>query len=280
MYYYPHHVGDYQRDTAHLTLLEHGVYRLLLDTYYATERPLPDDPALLCRIVRAHSKAEREAVASVMRMLFYKDADGLRHHRADREIERYQQNQEKASRAGVLSGQKRRQAAAERSGGAPGTAAATAPACVGGAAAGGAVPAGASGCLTNGRSTDVQRTFNQPGTRNQKQEPKVSEAGGAQGSLVPPGEDSHVSTPALETVREWGLAVMAPEACAEVFWHDHEARGWSDKTGQRISNFRAAFNGYATRWKDVQAERAARARGGLRMAVARSDTANAPGRYG
>lgn len=274
MYYYPHHVGDYQRDTAHLTLLEHGVYRLLLDTYYATERPLPDDPALLCRIVRAHTKAEREAVASVMRMLFHKDADGLRHHRADREIEHFQQNQEKASKAGILSGQKRRQTAAGKAAGTP----AAAQAGSGGEEA----PLKSAAALRpmNGRSTDVQHPLNQPGTNNHNQEPQVSDADGGEGSPVPPGKEGHVSTPALETVRQWAEVVMAPEACADVFWNDHEARGWSDKTGQRIKNFRAAFNSFATRWKDVRAERAARAHGGLLSTGARSDSANVVGRYG
>ena len=63
MHYYSHYIGDYQRDTAHLTLLEHGVYRQLLDHYYATEKPLPSDLPSLFRITRAQRKAERQAEA-------------------------------------------------------------------------------------------------------------------------------------------------------------------------------------------------------------------------
>ena len=44
--YYPHHIGDYSKDTSHLTMLEDAAYRRMLDVYYATEKPLPlDQPA-------------------------------------------------------------------------------------------------------------------------------------------------------------------------------------------------------------------------------------------
>ena len=43
--YYERHLGDYARDTAHLTMVEHGAYTLLLDRYYATESPIPADQA-------------------------------------------------------------------------------------------------------------------------------------------------------------------------------------------------------------------------------------------
>ena len=38
MNYYERHLGDYARDTGHLSMLEHGAYSLLLDRYYATRR--------------------------------------------------------------------------------------------------------------------------------------------------------------------------------------------------------------------------------------------------
>lgn len=104
-------------------------------------------------------------------------------------------------------------------------------------------------------------------------------AGGCQGRGAAPAREGAVSTPGVEAVRQWAAAVMAPPDCAEAFWNDHEARGWSDKTGQPIVNFRAAFNGFATRWKSVQAERAARVRGVL-AGGGRNDSANRPGRYG
>ena len=43
MNYYKRHIGDYLKDTAHLSLLEHGVYARLLDVYYTRETAIPDD---------------------------------------------------------------------------------------------------------------------------------------------------------------------------------------------------------------------------------------------
>lgn len=87
MNYYKHYLGDYARDTAHLSLLEHGAYRVLLDTYYATERSLPADKASLYRICKAFSAAERKAVDAVAEQFFPLNGDGSRHNvRADEEL--------------------------------------------------------------------------------------------------------------------------------------------------------------------------------------------------
>ena len=86
MHHYPLHIGDYNRDTGHLSVVEHGVYRLLMDAYYVTERPLPADLNALCRLVRAMTKPERDAVGSVAKQ-FFAEVDGvLRHKRIDAEI--------------------------------------------------------------------------------------------------------------------------------------------------------------------------------------------------
>lgn len=109
MHYYPHHIGDYQRDTGHLSILEHGAYRLLMDAYYVTERPLPSNFDALFRLVRAISKAERDAVKSVVGSFFQTDGDTIRHKRADEEIALYHAKSEKAANAGRLSGKARKE---------------------------------------------------------------------------------------------------------------------------------------------------------------------------
>lgn len=68
MNYYERHLGDYAKDTGHLTMLEHGAYTLLLDRYYSTEQGIPADQAH--RIARARSKEERAAVDSVLAEFF------------------------------------------------------------------------------------------------------------------------------------------------------------------------------------------------------------------
>lgn len=86
MNYYPHHIGDYLRDTSHLTLVEHGAYRRMLDLYYASEKPLPLDPVWICRLVRAEHETEREAVKFILEQFFEQKEDGWHSKRADAEI--------------------------------------------------------------------------------------------------------------------------------------------------------------------------------------------------
>ena len=96
MNYYEHHLGDYLRDTAHLTMLEDGAYRRLMDCYYVRESPLPSELREACRLVRAVTKQERDAVAAVLREFFIPGPDGWRHKRCDVEVARFQDKQRKA----------------------------------------------------------------------------------------------------------------------------------------------------------------------------------------
>ncbi len=68
MNYYEHHLGDYAKDTGHLSMLEHGAYRLLLDRYYSTEEGIPAAQAY--RLARARSDEERQAVDAVLEEFF------------------------------------------------------------------------------------------------------------------------------------------------------------------------------------------------------------------
>ncbi|OQA32201.1 MAG: hypothetical protein BWY57_02138 [Betaproteobacteria bacterium ADurb.Bin341] len=87
MNYYERYIGDFQRDTGHLSCAEVGVYDRLLDHYYATETPLPKGYSDLCRIARAMDKNEQKAVKRIADEFFPIGTDGLRHQaRTDREI--------------------------------------------------------------------------------------------------------------------------------------------------------------------------------------------------
>lgn len=86
MNYYERHLGDYARDTAHLSLLEHGAYTLLLDRYYATEQPIPADQ--VHRIARTRTAQERAAVNAVLAEFFTLDNGLYSQKRVQSEIER------------------------------------------------------------------------------------------------------------------------------------------------------------------------------------------------
>lgn len=88
MNYYERHLGDYARDTAHLSMLEHGAYSLLLDRYYATEAGIPADQAH--RLARARTKEEKQAVDAVLSE-FFELVDGIWiNKRAEEEIAKAQ----------------------------------------------------------------------------------------------------------------------------------------------------------------------------------------------
>jgi uncharacterized protein YdaU (DUF1376 family) len=108
--WYAHYLGDYRRDTAHLSLVEHGAYRLLLDHCYSTESPLPAGKDALYRICSAVTDVERAAVDSVLTHFFKVGADGYRNARADREIVRRAEQRRKLSDAGRRGGKKSRRA--------------------------------------------------------------------------------------------------------------------------------------------------------------------------
>lgn len=86
--YLPWYTGDYRRDTADLTLLEHGIYLLLIAYCWDSRGPVPTDEARAARIVGATSDDERIAVKGVLNRYFVRHDDGWYNQRLDREIAR------------------------------------------------------------------------------------------------------------------------------------------------------------------------------------------------
>jgi uncharacterized protein YdaU (DUF1376 family) len=97
MNYYERHIGDYLKDTAHLSLLEHGVYSRLMDVYYTKETGIPKAEAI--RLIGARSKEEKNALDIVLTEFFVLDGGTYKQARCDREIARFQAKQESARRS-------------------------------------------------------------------------------------------------------------------------------------------------------------------------------------
>lgn len=104
MNYYRRYIGDYGRDTALLSLAEHGAYALLLDHYYASEGPLPLDIEDLYRVARTIRPEEKKAVDRVLAQFFRREPDGFHNSRADAEIVRAKPGIEAAKRNGAKGG--------------------------------------------------------------------------------------------------------------------------------------------------------------------------------
>ena len=98
MNYYKRHLGDYARDTGHLTALEHGIYTLLLDWYYINERPIPKDKA------KRIAKGNPIATQTVLSEFFLATENGWAHRYADRIIDEFHVKSDHNREAGKLGG--------------------------------------------------------------------------------------------------------------------------------------------------------------------------------
>lgn len=104
MNYYPFHIGDYAKDAGHLSMLEDGAYRRLMDFYYTTEKPLPLDKSELYRRVRAKSSADKQAVDTVLKEFFKETPEGWWSKRCDDEVKKVQRKAEAARNNGKKGG--------------------------------------------------------------------------------------------------------------------------------------------------------------------------------
>ena len=86
MNYYRRYVGDYLKKTIRLTMAGHGAYGLMLDYYYAEEKPLPLDMDDVYTIAHAANSEDRKVVEKVLSAYFKRREDGFHNQRADEEI--------------------------------------------------------------------------------------------------------------------------------------------------------------------------------------------------
>lgn len=96
MHYYQFNIGDYRRDTFHLTLLEHGIYRQLLDTYYLNEEPLSADNAIVMRSHCVRTKEEKAAFLTVLSNFFILTEKGFIHRGCEKTIAQFREKSAKA----------------------------------------------------------------------------------------------------------------------------------------------------------------------------------------
>ena len=96
MEWYPRNPVHYDRKTHGLSLAEHGAYTRLIDYYYLTEAPLPDDDHALASILRVGIN-DWMAVADRVRKFFFLGDDGMLHQRrCDDELHVYHRDRPKA----------------------------------------------------------------------------------------------------------------------------------------------------------------------------------------
>lgn len=99
MNFFKFHLGDYYKKASHLSMLEDGAYRRLIDAIYLREGPLPADKVQLYRLVKAFSKEEKRAVDSVLREFFTLTDAGYTNARCEEELSHVREKSEKASQS-------------------------------------------------------------------------------------------------------------------------------------------------------------------------------------
>lgn len=90
MNYFEHHIGDYDKNTSHLSACEDGIYCRMIRRYLDKEIPLDADIEEIKRIVRARTREEKKAVDTVLKEFFFPAADGWHHKTCDEIISAYQ----------------------------------------------------------------------------------------------------------------------------------------------------------------------------------------------
>lgn len=106
--HYPRHIGDWLRDTAHLSEVEECIYSRCIDQYYSREKPLPLDLGQCARLVRAASAAARKALATILPEFFTQGPDGWHQKRCDEEIAHFKDRSVKATASAYASVEARR----------------------------------------------------------------------------------------------------------------------------------------------------------------------------
>lgn len=89
MHYYKFHIGDYRRKAASLSILEHGIYRQLIDEYHLTEAPLTNDFEMLCWSIGARTKEEQDAVTRILNFFFKNTKKGWFHSTCEEQVGEY-----------------------------------------------------------------------------------------------------------------------------------------------------------------------------------------------
>lgn len=102
-------LGDYARDTQHLSPLEHGFYNLLLDRYYATEEPIPVKDVY--RVAKAKGRTEHKVVDAILGEFFERRGEVYFSRRCQQEIDRYREKSAKARESSLLGVEARRKQA-------------------------------------------------------------------------------------------------------------------------------------------------------------------------
>ena len=104
MHYYQFNIGDYRRDTTHLSPIEHYIYRTLIDWYYLDEKPIPKKTQVVMRRLNLAFDEHENSLKNILDDFFIEKDDGFYLERIEKDIVKYQnqikKNQENGKKGG------------------------------------------------------------------------------------------------------------------------------------------------------------------------------------
>lgn len=86
MHYYGFHIKDYRARTAHLTPLEHYIYRTLIDWYYLNEKPFSSVEEIARYLLLPLTDENTQAINNVLDEFFNHHKGKYHHTRINQEI--------------------------------------------------------------------------------------------------------------------------------------------------------------------------------------------------
>ncbi len=95
MHYYPHHIGDFIKDTANLDDHQMATYLRLVWAYYTEEKPFKDE----CEDIAFAMRSDEKTVRLLLKHYFRLDEGFWFHSRCEREIEAFRGKSEKARKS-------------------------------------------------------------------------------------------------------------------------------------------------------------------------------------
>ena len=108
MHYYSFNIADYRKDTAHLTPIEHYIYRTLIDWCYLDESGIPKITQVVMRRLGLGSEME-PSLLNVLSDFFSEGENAWFHTRISSEIEGYHANSNKNRENGKKGGRPKKQ---------------------------------------------------------------------------------------------------------------------------------------------------------------------------
>lgn len=198
MNYYPHHIGDFNNATRHLSRIDRSIYRDLIELYYDKEAPLPNDIERISKLVLAVSEEEATGVERVLNEFFILTERGFEHDRCNAVVHEYQNKVSNASKAGKASAKARRLNGSKGSRGATG------------------VERALNGCVTNVVPTRTNNQEPKPVTKKKKNSPNGSSNISAKDLISDYGVDEQVAKDWFTVRKEKGSKSLTKTAMTKI----------------------------------------------------------------